>query len=136
MNPILQLIGFTRGVVNDLYETRAKRLCNESESLPPTHFTLLSILTSVILVGFLTSTGTVSDQVETNQTRFLFSLSATVYVLFYAFALDLNSPFRGVYQIRRSSAVAHLLQIRMLLTNSPTTKGKLVFSDEDDEQGN
>ena len=38
-----------------------------------------------------------------------------MYTLSISFALDLNKPFMGVYQIRRSAISAYLLQIKELM---------------------
>ena len=45
----------------------------------------------------------------------LFGLLCGTYVLAFSFALDLNRPFDGVYQVRRSAAAAHLLVTQKLL---------------------
>ncbi len=61
------------------------------------------------------------------ETRALFSVFSTVYVVFYTFAYDLNNPFKGVYQIRRSGPAAHLLQTRMLLLSDPRLRNRIQF---------
>ena len=45
----------------------------------------------------------------------LFGLLTGTYTLMYNFALDLNQPFDGVYQVRRSAAATSLLGARLLL---------------------
>lgn len=47
--------------------------------------------------------------------RFLFALLTSVFTLFFNFSLDLNRPFGGVYQIRRSAVASSLLQARRQL---------------------
>lgn len=123
------LIDWTRDIFKDLFKIRAQRLGGESSSLPPTHFALMSILTGVLLLAFALSTiPTLSNEgIAPNETRFMFSTFTTVYVIFYTFAIDLNNPFKGVYQIRRSSPAAQLLQTKMLLMNNPVFKGKISF---------
>ncbi len=64
-----------------------------------------------------------------NESAVIFGLLTTVYVIFYNFAQDLNNPFSGLYQIRRSSTAAHLLQAKWLLVNNPRTKGKIDFDE-------
>ena len=64
-----------------------------------------------------------------NESALIFGLLTTVYVIFYNFAEDLNNPFSGLYQIRRSSTAAHLLQAKWLLVNNPRTKGKIDFDE-------
>mmetsp|Transcript_35309 Transcript_35309/g.64730 ORF Transcript_35309/g.64730 Transcript_35309/m.64730 type:complete len:231 (-) Transcript_35309:159-851(-) len=41
---------------------------------------------------------------------------------FYNFCRDMNDPFDGVYQIKRSSAAAYLMQIKWLIANQPFGK--------------
>ena len=60
----------------------------------------------------------------------MFSLSTTIYVVFYSFALDLNNPFKGIYQIRRSGPAAHIYQIKRLLMTNPSMKTYLTFGDD------
>lgn len=64
-----------------------------------------------------------------NESALLFGILTTVYVIFYNFAQDLNNPFSGLYQIRRSSVAAHLLQAKWLLVNNPYTRGKIQFDE-------
>jgi hypothetical protein len=45
----------------------------------------------------------------------LFGLLTGTYTLVLSFALDLNQPFEGVYQVRRSAAATSLLSARQLL---------------------
>ena len=40
---------------------------------------------------------------------------------------DLNEPFSGVYQVRRSTAATHMLEAKWLLANHPNTRGKISF---------
>ena len=58
---------------------------------------------------------------------------STVYVLFYNFASDLNGPFDGVYQIRRSCAASHLLQIKWLIANHPLLRGEIDFEEAEED---
>jgi len=62
-----------------------------------------------------------------NETCLLFAALSTIYVLFYNFASDLNGPFQGVYQIRRSCAASHLLQLKWLIANHPLLRGEVDF---------
>ena len=64
-----------------------------------------------------------------NESALIFGLLTTVYVIFYNFAQDLNNPFSGLYQIRRSSTAAHLLQAKWLLVNHPLTRGEIDFDE-------
>jgi len=119
------LIGWTRDLMKDMFQLRGKRLGAESLSLPPIHFVIFAILTAVTLLGF--SLSTLNNGAPANETRFLFSTFVTVYVIFYRFALDLNNPFNGAYQIRRSGPAAHLLQSKMILWSNPLLKSQISF---------
>ena len=48
----------------------------------------------------------------------LFAGLLALYILFFNFCRDLNGPFNGVYQIKRSNAASHLLQTKWLIVNS------------------
>lgn len=41
----------------------------------------------------------------------------------------MNNPFSGLYQIRRSSTAAHLLQAKWLLVNNPFTRDEIDFDE-------
>lgn len=112
-----------------MVKARSKRLSDEALLLPPTHFFVLSALTLVVLMGYCV---TVLPTVAVNGTpplesSLLFGILCSVYVFFYNFASDLNNPFEGVYQIRRSSAASQLLEIKWLLVNHPLLRGKVDF---------
>ena len=49
-------------------------------------------------------------------------------MLFYNFANDLNDPFGGIYQVRRSATASHLLQIKWLIVNDPMLSGEVDFN--------
>ena len=71
----------------------------------------------------------VATKIPSNESAIIFGLLTTVYVIFYNFAQDLNNPFSGLYQIRRSSTAAHLLQAKWLLVNNPLTRGQIDFNE-------
>ena len=52
----------------------------------------------------------------------VFAGLTAIYVLFFNFSKDMNDPFDGVYQIKRSSAASYLLQIKWLVANQPWGK--------------
>ena len=56
-----------------------------------------------------------SRQSERREQVATFGLLTGTYNLMYSFALDLNQPFDGVYQVRRSAAATSLLGARLLL---------------------
>eukprot|EP00537_Pseudo-nitzschia_pungens_P010891 CAMPEP_0172389468 /NCGR_PEP_ID=MMETSP1061-20121228/6356_1 /TAXON_ID=37318 /ORGANISM="Pseudo-nitzschia pungens, Strain cf. pungens" /LENGTH=543 /DNA_ID=CAMNT_0013119637 /DNA_START=11 /DNA_END=1642 /DNA_ORIENTATION=+ len=125
-------IGSCRQILEDLFKIRADRLSDESLALPPTHFLIMTILTLFILLGYVINvlpTVDASTGNPSNESAVIFSLLSTVYILFYNFAQDLNNPFSGLYQIRRSSTAAHLLQAKWLLVNNPLTRGRIDFDE-------
>jgi len=115
------LIDGLRSEVPALMEARAKRLSDEASTLPPTHFIVLQSLTALSLVGFTAATLTITDGNGNPplEARAVFAGLSAIYVLFYNFCRDMNDPFEGVYQIKRSSAAAYLLQIKWLIANQP-----------------
>lgn len=67
-----------------------------------------------------------------NESSLIFGALATVYTLFYNFANDLNNPFSGVYQVRRSATASHLLELKWLIANHPDLRGKIDFEEVQD----
>ena len=61
--------------------------------------------------------GIVSDSQLASLASLLFSGLMALYILFFNFCRDLNGPFSGVYQIKRSNAVSHLMQTKWLIVN-------------------
>ena len=121
--------------MKDLIRLRAERLSLEALSLPPTHFLVLNLLTLLILLSFIISTLPTVDRatgMPPNEGSLLFAVLTNVYVLFYSFARDLNSPFEGVYQIRRSSSACHLLEAKWLIANHPLLRGEVDFETVDE----
>ena len=108
----------------------------EALSLPPTHFAVLNSLTLLILLSYTVSTLPVVDRLTglpPNEGSILFGILTNIYVLFYFFARDLNDPFGGVYQIRRSSSACSLLEAKWLIANHPLLQGEVDF--EEVEEG-
>jgi len=96
-------------------------------ALPSFHFSILVSLSLLIILGFtLSELPTVAaDGATSNESSFLFSILCTIYILFYNFCEDLNDPFRGVYQIRRSTTATNLLQTKFFIANHPMLKEKV-----------
>lgn len=125
-------MAYARDTIRDLSKFRANRLSDESLALPPTHFQILNILTLLILLGYTVSilpTVPKGTGEPLDESCFLFALLTSTYVIFYNFASDLNNPFRGVYQLRRSCAASHLLEIKWLITNHPFLRGEVDFEE-------
>merc|ERR1719291_283396 len=115
------LIDNLRGEIPALMEARAKRLSDEASSLPPTHFLVLILLTALSLIGFTAATLSITDAngEPPLESRMVFAGLSAVYVLFFNFCKDMNDPFDGVYQIKRSSAASFLLQVKWLISQQP-----------------
>jgi hypothetical protein len=129
------LIANCRDTIKDLYKVRANRLSDEALALPPTHFLILNFLTLLILLGYTVSIVPTLDLYgnTSRESCLLFAVLCTIYILFYNFASDLNGPFQGVYQVRRSCAASHLLQLKWLLANHPLLRGEVDFEDPEEE---
>ena len=95
---------------------------------------MLTSFTLILLFGFTVSTlPSISyGEKPSWETSSLFAIFCGVYILFYNFARDLNDPFRGSYQIRRSAASAQFLQTKWLFTNHQLLKGKIDFDADED----
>jgi hypothetical protein len=109
---------------------RAERLSTEALSLPPTHFQVLNLLTFLILLSFVVSILPTIDRFTgspPNESSIIFAVLTNVYILFYFFARDLNNPFDGVYQIRRSSSACNFLEAKWLIANHPLLQGQVDF---------
>lgn len=119
------LVGSIRNSLTEIGILRARRLSDEALALPPTHFLILGLLSSLILAGFvLASLGSVTIDPGTKtpipsfESKILFAILTGVYTLFFNFSRDLNSPFEGVYQIRRSQTAASLIKTKRIITSS------------------
>ena len=108
-----------RADLTHIMEVRALRLSDEASSLPPTHFLLLTSLSAVSSIAFVTASLAVVKDLNDppEEARLLFAGLMALYILFFNFCRDLNGPFQGVYQIKRSNAVSHLLQTKWLIVN-------------------
>lgn len=124
--------------VGKLFQLRTDRLTVEALALAPTHFEVMTFLSGMLLAGF--ALGTVATAsvagVPSETARVLFAGLVVCYTIFYEMAFDLNRPFDGIYQLRRSGAAMHLLQIKQIVTTHPVVKGKVDFEAiEDEEEG-
>merc|ERR1719215_439994 len=123
-------IDHCRDSIRELYQVRANRLSDEALALPPHHFFILSALTALILMGYTSQIVIESSMhgIASNESSLIFGLLCSTYMLFYNFATDLNDPFGGIYQVRRSATASHLLQMKWFLINHPTLKGEIDFN--------
>jgi len=123
------LLADLHGNVGRLYQTRIDRLTIESLALAPTHFDVMTFLSGLLLTGFALGTlATASEAgVPSETARVLFAALVVCYTIFYEMAFDLNRPFDGIYQLRRSGAAMHLLQIKQIITTHPVVKGRVDF---------
>jgi hypothetical protein len=123
------ILGNCRDLVDELTKARAQRLSNEANGLSQNHFFILNLLTFLILLGYIISVLPTIDEIgqPTYETSLLFGILTTIYVVFSFFADDLNEPYSGVYQIRRSSSAVHFLQIKWAIANHPWLKDEVDF---------
>lgn len=133
------LLADVRKAVNELFAIRSVRMSDEALGLTPTHFDVMTFLAGLLLVGFALGTVATSPTgMPSGIARVLFSVLVVCYTIFYEMAYDLNRPFDGVYQIRRSGAAMHFLQVKHMITNHPTLCGRVDFNldttDEEDEE--
>jgi hypothetical protein len=98
---------------------------------------MLTILTGIIFASYVLSILPClsEDGAPSFDAQLLFATFISTYILFFNFANDLNNPFNGVYQIRRSSIAAHLLEAKRLMLNNPLLKDQIDFEtyEEEDE---
>ncbi|GMH58251.1 hypothetical protein TrLO_g12562 [Triparma laevis f. longispina] len=119
------LVSNLRTCLSEIGVLRARRLSDEALALPPTHFLILGLLSTLILAGFvLASLGSVAIDPVTNvaapsfESNVLFAVLTGVYTLFFNFSRDLNSPFEGVYQIRRSQTASYLIKTKRVIVSA------------------
>ena len=131
------LLADLHGNVGKLFQLRTDRLTVESLALAPTHFDVMTFLSGLLLAGF--ALGTVStateDGVASETAQVLFAGLVVCYTIFYEMAFDLNRPFDGIYQIRRSGAAMHLLQIKQIVTTHPVLKNRVDFEAIEEDEG-
>ena len=82
------LLGNARDTIRELMKARANRLSDEALALPPTHFLVLNLVTSLILISYIISTLPTTDRLgaPSQESSLIFGLLTTTYVLFYNFA--------------------------------------------------
>ncbi|GMI55615.1 hypothetical protein ScalyP_jg10763 [Parmales sp. scaly parma] len=128
--------GQLREQITQLNVLRSRRLSEEALALNPTHFQILGFLGFVILAAFvLASLGALKHTgsggvIVGSESSVLFASICSVYVLFYNFANDLNDPFSGVYQLRRSGVASHLLKTKLLIVNNKLTRKHVTFEEK------
>jgi len=130
------LVGHCRDLLKELSTCRSIRLAEEARALPPTHFLVLNLLTCLILLSFCLNVLPTIESIGgvSNESSLIFGILTTIYVLFYNFADDLNSPFKGVYQVRRSTAASHLLEAKWLISNHPVLRDRVDFESSIDDE--
>jgi len=129
------LLEHCRQSISELCQLRANRLSNESLALPNNHFVILTSLTTLILFGYTIQIAMDMESVShlpSNESRITFGVLCMIYTLFYNFAMDLNDPFAGIYQVRRSATVSHLLQSKWMILHHPVLQGKVDFNPQED----
>lgn len=111
-------------------------MSDEGLALAPTHFDVMTFLSGLLLAGY--ALGTVAtaqiDGTPSGISHYLFSALVVCYVIFYEMAYDLNRPYDGVYQLRRSTAAMHFLQIKQLISTHPDLNEVIDFEFKNDEE--
>ncbi|CAJ1946568.1 unnamed protein product [Cylindrotheca closterium] len=128
----LNLIGTCSDVVSNMVVVRSERLSNESTFLPPAHFIVARVLAALIIIGYTVATVTFvdADGYPPVASSAFFAVLSTVYLFFSTIISDLNNPFNGVYQIRRSGIAANLLAIKWIIQKDPTLACEVNFEGE------
>ena len=125
--------------VSELFQARSKRLHFESLALAPTHFDVMTFLCGMLLTGFTLATvaSSSTDGIPTQPAHFLFCFLVVCYTIFYEMAFDLNRPFDGIYQRRRSGCAMHVLQIKHMMATNPRVAGLVDFEEVEpgDDEG-
>ena len=118
---IVQGVATIQALVDKLSSQRSLRLSEEALALPPAHFSVLAVLGSMLLLSFGLIAGSEGAAILAPKAgggqlrggaRLLFSALVGCYALVAHACLDLNQPFAGRYQVRKSVPTAMLLQIR------------------------
>ena len=123
-----------RSNVKELYRLRTERVSDEALALAPPHFDVMTLLSGLLVTGFVLGT-IATDQTDNMLAKILFSSLIASYTIFYEMMFDLNRPFDGVYQVRRSTAAMYLLQIKHCISSDPFLKEKVDFEPiRDDEE--
>eukprot|EP00980_Cylindrotheca_fusiformis_P020682 scaffold7719_cov95-Cylindrotheca_fusiformis.AAC.4 len=126
------LLNVCSDAMSNIVLTRAERLSNESQFLPSAHFTVARVLAFMIVLGYIVATVPIVD--ENGQVPFassaFFAVLCAVYSFFSTIAADLNDPFGGVYQIRRSGIASNLLAMKWMIQKDPLLTCEVNFEGE------
>eukprot|EP00521_Asterionellopsis_glacialis_P010866 CAMPEP_0195302782 /NCGR_PEP_ID=MMETSP0707-20130614/31649_1 /TAXON_ID=33640 /ORGANISM="Asterionellopsis glacialis, Strain CCMP134" /LENGTH=504 /DNA_ID=CAMNT_0040366125 /DNA_START=81 /DNA_END=1595 /DNA_ORIENTATION=+ len=117
--------------IPSLMAMRSKRLSDEAAKLPPTHYLVLVLLTGLNVVGFSLATLNITNE-DGNppfEACLVFASLMAIFTLCYNFCRDLNDPFTGVYQIKRSTGSAYLYQIKWLVGQETNFGHTIRFDD-------
>jgi hypothetical protein len=90
-------------------------LSAEALSLPATHFSVLGSLGGLLVLAYVLTGAAQESSGFPVEASILFGFLCGTYVLAFNFSDDLNRPFDGVYQVRRSAGATSLLNARLLL---------------------
>jgi len=124
-----------RSDVGELFRLRSKRISHEGLGLAATHYDVMTFLCGLFLTGY--SLGTVATACDGGQpagiAHILFTLLVVGFVIFYEMCFDLNRPFDGVYQLRRSGAAMHFLEVKDLVCTHPVLRDRVVFEPMEDD---
>ena len=133
------ILANVHSAVAELFTLRSKRMNLEALALAPTHFDVMTFLCGILMTGFALGTvATAQTNGQPNQlSSLLFASLVVVYTIFYEMSFDLNRPFDGVYQLRRSGAAMYFLQVKHIVCNHPMLAGHVDFEEiVEDEDAN
>jgi len=132
----VQLLGNIHSAVAELYRLRSRRMNFEALALAPTHFDVMTFLGGMLLTGFALGTVATAQEagIPAELARILFASLVVCYTIFYEMSFDLNRPFDGIYQLRRSGAAMHFLHVKHLLSNHPLVASLVDFEEVFDEE--
>lgn len=102
----------TTDLIDRLIAIRSVRLSKETSALPAAHFVVLSVFSFQLIGLFVYASATSPTPPDDLILRVAFAFFSSIFLLVFNFAIDLNDPFRGNYQIRRSAINANLLSAR------------------------
>jgi hypothetical protein len=119
-----------RSTLGELFRVRSKRLSDEALALAPTHFDVMTFLSGLLLIGFVLSSVAAAEDLS-GISRLLFAMLVVCFVILYEMAFDLNRPFDGIYQMQRSGAATHFLQVKHLISQHPDLCDVVGFGTDD-----
>jgi len=131
-----QLLSNLYDSMQSLFEMRSKRMSYEALALAPTHYDVMTFLCILLMSGYVLGTvATCHGAAPSGVSSVLFAALTVCYTISYEMSFDLNRPFDGIYQIRRSGPAMHFLQMKQVIQTHPLLKGQVSFDAVEDKIG-